>query len=129
MLEDLDDSSAWLATPNTSVINEVFIEGFHALYNIQVYNLHTQALFDTGSSINAISLNFYSSMQQQVTSLPTNRTVVYADGDSLGFIGEVHIKSKLCKVEFNEVFIILNNLQRDIILGILQQHNYRIGCT
>ena len=54
MLEDSDDSSASLATPNTSITNEVFIEGFHALYNIQVYNLHTQALFDTGASINAI---------------------------------------------------------------------------
>ena len=62
MLEDSGDSPAWLATPNTSVINEVFIDGFHALYNIQVYNLHTQALFDTGASINAISLKFYSSM-------------------------------------------------------------------
>ena len=45
MLEDSKNSSAWLATPNTSVINEVFIDSFHALYNIQVYNLHTQALF------------------------------------------------------------------------------------
>ena len=52
MLEDSDDSSVWLATPNTSVINEVFIDGFHALYNVQVYNIHTQALFNTGASIN-----------------------------------------------------------------------------
>ena len=62
MLKDSDDSSAGLVAPNASIINEVFIDGFHALYNIQIYNLHTQVLFDTGTSINAISLKFYSSM-------------------------------------------------------------------
>ena len=103
MLEDLDDFSVWLAQPNTSVINEVFIEGFHALYNIQVYNLHTQALFNTGASINAISLQFYSSLQQQVKLLPTNRKVVSVDDNSLGPIGEVHVKFQLGKVEFNDV--------------------------
>ena len=111
MLEDSDDSSAGLATPNALVINEVFIDGFHALYNKQVNNLHTQALFDTGTSINAISLKFYSSIQHHVKLLPTNRKVVSADGDSLGPIGEVHVKFKLGKVEFKDVFVILNNLQ------------------
>ena len=67
-------------------------------------------------------------MQQQVKLLPTNRKVVSADGESLGPIGEVHLKFKLGKVEFNDVFIILNNLQ-DIILDLPWQHNYRIGCT
>ena len=85
------------------VINEVFIDGFHALFNIQVNNLHTQALFDTGSSINAISLKFYSSMQQWVKLLPTNRKVVSADSNSLGPIGKVHVKFKLGKVEFNDM--------------------------
>ena len=50
-------------------------------------------------------------MQQQVKLLPTNRKVVSADGDSLGLIGEVHLKFKLSKVEFNDVFVILSNLQ------------------
>ena len=68
-------------------------------------------------------------MQQQVNFLPTNRKVVSADGNSLGPIGEVHIKFKLGKVEFNDIFVILNNLQRDIILSLPWQHNYRIGCT
>ena len=80
-------------------------------------------MFDTGASINAISLKFYSSMQQQVKLLPTNRKVVSADGDSLGPIGEVHVKFKLGKVEFNDIFIILNNLQQDIILGLPWQCN------
>ena len=68
-------------------------------------------------------------MQQHVKLLPTNRKVVSADGDSLGPAVEVHVKFKLGKVEFNDVFIILNNLQWDIILSLLWQHNYRIGCT
>ena len=86
-------------------------------------------MFDTGASINAISLKFYSSMQQQVKLLPTNRKVVSIDGDSLGPIGEVHIKFKLGNIEFNDVFIILNNLQCDIFLSLPWQHNYRIDCT
>ena len=77
-----------------------------------------QVLFDTGASINAISLKFYSSMQQQVKLLPTNRKVVSADSNSLGPLGEVHLKFKLGKVEFNDIFVILNNLQRNIILSL-----------
>ena len=91
------------------------------LYNIQIGNLHTQALFDTGASINGISFKFYSSMQQHLKMLPTSRKVVSADGDSIGPIGEVHVKFKIGKVVFNNVFIILNNLQCDIILGLPQQ--------
>ena len=64
-------------------------------------------------------------MQQHVKMLPTNRKVVSTDGNNLGPIGEVHVKFKLGKV----IFIILNNLQCDIILGLPWQHNYRIGCT
>ena len=43
--------------------------------------------------------------------LPTNRKVVSADSDSLGLIGEVHLKFKVGKIEFNDVFVILNSLQ------------------
>ena len=88
------------------------------LCNIQINNLHTQALFDTGTSINAISLKFYSSMQQHLKVLPTSRRVVSADSNRLGPIGEVHVKFKIGKVVFNDVFVILNNLQCDIILGL-----------
>ena len=70
MMEDSDDSSAWLATPNKAVINEVFIGSFHVLYNIQIGNLCTQALFDTGASINTKSFKFYSSMQQYLKCYP-----------------------------------------------------------
>ena len=41
--------------------------------------------------------------------LPTSRKVVSADGDSLGPIGEVHLKLKIGKVVFNDRFVILNN--------------------
>ena len=53
--------------------------------------LKTAGLFDTGVLINAISPNFFSSLQQQLKVIPTNRKVVSADGDSLGPIGEVHL--------------------------------------
>ena len=56
------------------------------------------------------------------------RKVVSADSDSLGPVGEVHLKFKVGKIDFNDVFVILNNLQRDIILRLPWQCNYRIGC-
>ena len=77
-----------------------------------------QALFDTGASINAISFKFYNTMQQHLKMLFTSRKVVSADGDSLGPIGEVCLKFRIGKVVFNNVLIILNNLQCSIILGL-----------
>ena len=68
-------------------------------------------------------------MQQHLKMLATSRKVVSADGDSLGTVSEVHIKFMIGKVVFNDVFVILNNLQHDIILGLPWQQNYRIGCT
>ena len=50
------------------------------------------------------------------------------DGDSLGPVGEVHIKFQLGKVVFNERFAILDNLKQDMILGLPWQSNYKIGC-
>ena len=50
--------------------------------------------------------------------MPTNKKVVSAGGDSLGPIEEVHLKFQLGKVIFNDRFVILNNLKRDIILGL-----------
>ena len=87
-----------------------------------------QALFYTSASINAISFKFYSSIQQKVKLLPTNKNVVSADSDSLGPISEDHLKFKVGKIDFNDMFFILNSLQRDIILGLPWQCNYRIGC-
>ena len=67
MLEDSDDSSVWLVSSSElSVTNEVFIDGFHALYNIHISNMCTQALFDTGASVNVISHRFFSSIQQWI---------------------------------------------------------------
>ena len=60
---------------------------------------------------------------------PTNRKVVSADGDSLGPIGEVHLQFQLGNAVFHNRFIILDNLQSDIILGLPLQCNYQIGCN
>ena len=129
MQEDSDDSSVWLTLLATSVINEVFIKGFHAIHNIQVYDTYIEALFNTGASIIALYFKFFSPIQQHVKLLPTSRKVVSADGNSLGPTSEVHLKFKVGKIVFNNAFVILNNLQRDIILRLPWQDNYRIGCT
>ena len=93
-----------------------------------MYDTYIKALFDTGASINALSFKFFSHIQQHVKLLLTSRKIASADGNSLGPIGEVHLKFKLGKIVFNNVFVILNNLQRDIILRLTWQCNYRIGC-
>ena len=61
--------------------------------------------------------------------IPTNRKVALAEGDSLHPIGEVHLQFQLGNVVSHDIFITLDNLQCDIILGLLWQHNYRIGCN
>ena len=70
----------------------MFIEGFHALYNVQMGELKVAALFDTGASINAISSKFFRSLQHQLKVKPMTRKVVSADSNSLGPIGKVHVK-------------------------------------
>ena len=57
-----------------------------------------------------------------------NRKVVSADGNSLGPVGEAHIKFQLGKVIFNDRFITLDNLKQDMILGLPWQSYYKIGC-
>ena len=93
-----------------------------------MYDSYVKALFDTGASIIALSFKFFSHIQHHVKLLPTTRKVVSADSNSLGPISEVHLKFKVGKIDFNDVFVILINLQRDIIHGLPWQHNYRIGC-
>ena len=102
---------------------------FHTLCKIQIGELKTPALFNTGASINVISYQFFSSLQQQLKAILTNRKVVSADGNRLGPVGEVHLKFQIGKEVFHDRFIILNNLQHDIILRLQWQQNYRTGCT
>ena len=78
---------------------------------LQIGKLKTTALFDAGTSINAISSMFFRSLQEQLKITPVYRNVVSADGDSLGPTGKVHLKFQLGKVIFNDRFIILNNLK------------------
>ena len=87
----------------------MFVEGVHALYHLQIGKLETTAFFNTGASINAISSNFFKSLQQQFRVISASKKVVSTDGDSLGPIGEVYIKFQLGKVIFNDRFMILNN--------------------
>ena len=129
MCEEEGEASDLLQNPHTDVatINKLFIEGFHALYHLQIGKLKTAALFNTGTSINAISSKFFRCLYQQLKIISTNRRVVSVDGNSLGPVGEVHLKFQLGKVIFNDRFIILNNVNQDIILGLPWQSNYKIG--
>ena len=117
MTKDANEMSSLLDGSHAAqaIINKVFIKGFHALYKTQIDKLQTTALFDTGASINAISFKFFSTLQQQLKVIPTNRKVVSADGNNLGPVGEIHIKFKICNLVFNN--------RCDIILGLSWQQN------
>ena len=130
MCEKEEEASDWLHDPHTDAgtINKLFIEGFHALYCVQIGELKVAALFDTGTSINAILSKFFRSIHNQLKIIPMDRKVVSADGNSLGPVGEVHVKFQLGKVIFNDRFLILDNLKQDMILGLPWQSNYKIGC-
>ena len=130
MCEEEGEAPNWLHDPHTdaATINKLFIGGFHALYHVKIGELKVAALFDTGASINAISLKFFRSIHHQLKMIPMNRKVVSADSNSLGPVGEVHIKFQLGKGVFNNRFVILDNLKRDMILGFTWQSNYKIGC-
>ena len=92
-------------------INKLFIERFHALYHVQIGELEVAALFGTGASIIAILSKFFRSIHHQPKMIPKNRKIVSADSNSLGPLGEVRVKFQLCKVVFNNRFIILDNLK------------------
>ena len=51
MCEDTDEMSYLLhgLHTDTATINEVLIEGLHALYNVQIGEVKVAALFDTGA--------------------------------------------------------------------------------
>ena len=51
-----------------------------------------------------------------------------ACGANLGPIGQCDLKFRLGNKQFMDRFIILQDLQRNLILGLNWQHNYRIGC-
>ena len=57
-------------------------------------------------------------MQQELKVLSTSRKVVTADGNSLGPTREVHLKFKIGNIVFHDRFMILNNLQCDMILRL-----------
>ena len=113
MCEEKCEASNYLQSPHTAVdtISKLFIEGFHSLYHLQIGELKTAALFDTGSFIIAISSKFFRSLHQQLKVIPSNRKVVSTGGNSLGPVGKVHIKFQLGKVIFNDRFIMLNKLK------------------
>ena len=75
MCEKEGENSNLLHDPHTdaATINELFIEGFHALYHVQIGELKVAALFDTGTSINAISSKFFRSIHHEPKVIPTNR--------------------------------------------------------
>ena len=129
MMEDSDDSSIWLVSTWQSSNQWSFHWQFSCTVqytNRQAY-IHKHCLIKV-HQLMQYHLQFYSSMQQHLKMLPTSRKVVSADGNSLGPIGEVHVTFKIGKVVFNDIFIILNNLQCDNILGLTWQQNYRSGC-
>ena len=52
-----------------------------------------------------------------------------ASGANLGMKRQCNLTFRLGNKQFMDKFIILQDLQRNVILGLHWQYNYRIGCN
>ena len=52
-----------------------------------------------------------------------------ASGPNLGPVGQCHLTFKLCNKCFTDKFIVLKDLQRNLILVLNWQYSYKIGCN
>ena len=56
-------------------------------------------------------------------------TVTWASGTDLGLLGQCYVTFELGNKYFMDKFIVLQDLRRDLILGLNWQFNYKIGCN
>ena len=120
-------SSDWLATEDAVTINKVSRECISTTYHVTVQQCITTELFNTGANMSVILQNFVDSLPQKMKLLTSNTwTVMSASGTYLGLIGQCYLTFQLEKKHFREKFIILWDLQRDLIWGINWKFNYKI---
>ena len=87
------------------------------------------ALFDTVTNMSVMSQKFFNSLPQKPKLLKPNAyTVTTARCTALGPIGKGYPTVRLGNKYFINKLMILQDLHRDLILGLNWQFNYKIGC-
>ena len=87
-------------------------------------------LLDTGANISVASKRLFKSLLQISLFLKVyTHKVTSASGTNLHLIGQCDLTSRLGNKQFADRFIVLQDLQRNLILGLNWQYNYRIGCN
>ena len=115
-------TSDLLGADATEVVSEASIQGMSATYHV--------TLLDTGPNVSVISQNFFSFLPQKPKLLKSHtHTVTLASGANLGPIHQCHLTFKLGNKCFTDKFIVLKFMQRNLILGLNWQSNYKIGCN
>ena len=101
-----------------------------ATYNVTIQNLTTKALLDTGANISVVSEKLFNSLPQKPKLSKVHKhKVTSARGNNLDPTGQCDLTFQLRNKQFMGRFIILQDLWRNLILGLNWQCNYRIGCN
>ena len=87
------------------------------------------ALLDTGTHIPVILQKYFRSLPQKKLLQSHTHTVTSASAAKLGSIGHCHLTFRLGNKCFRHKFIVLQDLQRNLVLGLNWQSNYKIGCN
>ena len=120
----------WLATENPVIINGASVKGVSATYHATVQQCAITAPFDTGANMLVISQTFLDYLPQQLKLLTSNTcSVMSANNTDLGLRGYCYLTFQLGKKHFTDKFIVLWNLQKDLILGLNWQSNCKISCN
>ena len=136
LMEPFDQCSRWmwpmsdLLEPDTVVISEASLHEKSTIYQATIQNIITSPLLHTGANISVIPEKFFRSLPQTPQLLKVHiHKVTSASGANLGPIGQCDLTFRLAKKQCIGRFMILQELCRNIILGLNWQCNYRIGCN
>ena len=116
--------------PDTVVITEASLQEKSVPYQVTIQNLVKIALLDSRANISVVLEKFSRSPPQtpQLLKICMHK-VTSASEANLGPVGECDLTFRLGNKQFMDSFIVLQDLCRNIIVGLNWQCNYRIGCN
>ena len=108
---------------------KLLFKGNVLLTRYQFKTLITTALLETGANISVVWEKFNSLSQTPKLLKVSTHKVTSASGANLGPVGQCDLTFRLGNKQFMDRLIILQDLHRNIILGLNWHYPYRIGCN
>ena len=113
------------------VIKEVTVDDISSanviLYKVRVNNVKIDALCDTGASIRVMSHMFYNLLENKPKLIKCNRSVSGAGRGVLILVVEYFVKVQIGNKVFKDRVIVIENLKRDYILGLVLHRDNRFS--